>query len=101
MKNSLLIKGSYTVKGVDQLKAAVLKQPVAVGICVDANFNRYRSGIFTGSCTSLNHGVLVVGFTDTYWLVKNSWGTGWGEAGYIRIAMGNTIAIASNGVYPY
>jgi len=34
---------------------------------------------------SLDHGVLLAGYTDTYWLVKNSWGASWGESGYIRL----------------
>jgi len=58
---------------------------------------KYRGGII-GSKTecdpyALNHAVLLVGYgvsgTQGYWIVKNSWGTNWGEAGYFRIAKGS------------
>lgn len=63
-----------------------------VAISVDASWTLYSSGVFSGDCgTTIDHAVVLVGYgTDPeggdYYLVRNSWGTGWGEDGYIRIA---------------
>jgi len=80
-----------------------------LSITLNANyFNSYRGGIMNiASCTGgvLNHAVLLVGFGvengTPYWRVKNSWGTSWGEAGYIRIYRGNGMCGINEGVsYP-
>jgi C1A family cysteine protease len=85
----------YDVKPNDQvsLKAAVGLQPVAIAIEADTRyFQSYSGGILTStSCgTNLDHGVLIAGYGEEngqkYWLVKNSWGTTWGENGYVKIA---------------
>ena len=70
------------------LKQAVAKAPVSVAVEADsAVFQMYKSGVVdsTACGTSLNHGVLAVGYTDEYWIVKNSWGANWGDNGYIKI----------------
>lgn len=81
------------------LKSAVSIVPVAVAIEADTRvFQFYSGGILDSeSCgTSLDHGVLVVGYGEEngqkYWIVKNSWGDSWGEEGYIRIARSDSTA---------
>lgn len=62
-------------------------QPVSISIDAE-NIMKYTSGIYSNPACgeSLDHGVLLVGYTPQYWHVKNSWGTSWGEQGYIRFS---------------
>lgn len=92
------------------LKQAATKQPVSVGICASPAMQFYRGGVIDTCCEDLNHGVLVVGFgTDEktghdYWLIKNSWGAGWGEDGYFKLKYGvgkeGLCGIATSASYP-
>lgn len=85
-----------------------------VSVAIDANhktFQSYASGIYVEKdCLNerkdLDHAVLVVGYGteegQDYWLVKNSWGTSWGDKGYIKMArnLNNQCGIASEASYP-
>jgi len=82
----------YRTVAVDpnQLKAAVAMQPVTVGVEADQSaFQMYSGGVVSSNCgANLDHAITIVGYTDSYWIVKNQWGLNWGEKGYIRIARG-------------
>jgi len=77
----------------EAIRAAVCqKGPVCVGLHAGESFHRYSGGVFDDpQCgTHLNHGVLIVGYGTSeedgpFWLLKNSWGTHWGEGGYMRM----------------
>jgi C1A family cysteine protease len=76
-----------------QLMAAIAEGPVSVAIEADTTVFQYYSGgvLNSKSCgTSLDHGVVAVGYGNQggqdYYIVRNSWGAGWGEKGYVRIA---------------
>jgi C1A family cysteine protease len=64
-----------------------------LSVAVDATlWGSYRGGIFnscSGKPISLNHGVNIVGVNtvERYWIIRNSWGTWWGENGYMKLAM--------------
>lgn len=75
-------------KSASGLKSAVSKQPVSVTVNA-GQLQFYGNGVVTGTCSGqINHAVIVVGYgTDgvDYFNIRNSWGTGWGESGYIRL----------------
>jgi len=72
--------------------ALATKGPIAITVAAE-QWQLYGGGVFEG-CTGatgsdLDHGVQAVGYTPTYWIVRNSWGGSWGEKGYIYISRNN------------
>jgi len=78
------------VYGIADPKTSILDGPLGVYLHGTGDFASYGGGIFNGMCsTTVDHAVSAVGFGNQdgveYWIIRNSWGSNWGENGYIRI----------------
>ena len=90
--------------GQDEEKlAAALAKYGPLSICVNSgdgqpgDWDKYKSGVWKKECKAksslTDHCVQLVGYdkgaAEPYWKIRNSWGTDWGEGGFIRLAFGN------------
>lgn len=78
-------------KNINSIKAALVKYgPLPTALMVYEDFMHYKGGIYSSVSGKKigGHAVLLVGYNDIeqYFVVKNSWGTDWGENGFFRIA---------------
>jgi hypothetical protein len=86
--------------------------PISVGVDASLGWQLYFGGVVDPlplvGCKSdpnkMDHGVAVVGYGSAnkdYWIIKNSWGAGWGEKGYMRLVRNkNACGVANGAVYP-
>jgi C1A family cysteine protease len=86
------IGNDYSVPPVSNIKQAILDHgPVSVAVYANSAMQAYTGGIFNGCASgTINHAVALVGWDDNQgtngvWIMRNSWGSGWGESGYMRI----------------
>ncbi|KAG0451853.1 hypothetical protein HPP92_026221 [Vanilla planifolia] len=92
---------NITLGAEDELKHAVgLVRPVSVAFEVVKGFNLYKKGVYSSDTCGrdpmdVNHAVLAVGYGVEdgipYWLIKNSWGTNWGDNGYFKMELGKNM----------
>merc|ERR1719428_2807935 len=84
---------------------------VKQGLASHESFQFYNTGVYREpecSPENLDHGVLAVGYGvdetsgEAYWLIKNSWGTSWGDGGFVKMARNeeNMCGVASAASYP-
>jgi C1A family cysteine protease len=92
----------WITRSVETLKSELCTYgPLIVGMRVYRDFFSYQSGIYSyvkGPYKG-DHAILLVGYNDAgqYFIVKNSWGTGWGESGYFRIAYSDVTSVVNFG----
>lgn len=84
------VKTDSSIPKTGDIKAAIVNYgSVACAVTADSYFQAYSSGVFDACFTysTLNHAVILCGWDDNKgaWLLKNSWGTGWGENGLMWI----------------
>ena len=102
LNNLTFVKDWKQVRGNDAIMRALAESgPVCAGMLVYSDFQMYEEGIYRhvwGPSVG-GHGVLIVGYGEEenkhclsrkkrYWVVKNSWGSEWGESGFFRIGFG-------------
>lgn len=105
------VGGYFGACNEEEIMMELQNGPVSVAFEVTSDFQHYKSGIYQHTELTdkfnpfrlTNHAVLVVGYDEMngvkYWIVKNSWGAGWGESGYFRIIRGvNELNIESMAV---
>ncbi|XP_056137121.1 pro-cathepsin H [Lampris incognitus] len=110
---AVFVKEVVNITAYDEMgmvDAVARRNPVSFGYEVTSDFMHYRQGVYTSTTChnttdKVNHAVLAVGYGEEnnrpYWIVKNSWGTGWGMKGYFFIERGkNMCGLAACSSFP-
>ncbi|CAK4751600.1 unnamed protein product [Aphanomyces euteiches] len=107
-KQSTGVKQSIAVAPGDAgMLTALQGRPIVVGVAAgNDEWKQYSGGVLNScSSTELDHAVVAVGYTDTEWKIQNSWGTSWGDKGFMRLQRTTqdskgTCGVTSDACYP-
>ena len=97
--------GGSSTSDIESNMAAYMQSTGPLSVCLDASsWNSYTGGIMSVCGNDVDHCVQAVGVdtsgSSPYWKVRNSWGTSWGEDGYIQLAYGqNTCDITNDATW--
>jgi hypothetical protein len=99
---AITINGYQSVsRGESALKTAMNAGPAS--LCLAASsWQSYSGGILSHCDNQVDHCVQGTGYSgSSYWKIRNSWGTGWGESGFIRLAQGSDLCkVSDDTTYP-
>lgn len=99
---AISISGYHSIgRGESSLKSAMNEGPAS--LCLAASsWQSYRGGILSKCDNQVDHCVQGTGYSgSSYWKIRNSWGTGWGESGFIRLAYGQDLCkVSDDATYP-
>ena len=97
ISNWSYVASESAVPTIEAIKQAIYTYgPISAAVYAGPKFQAYQGGIFNTSESSsqINHAIVLVGWNDDlgpnngYWILRNSWGTSWGQAGYMYIRYG-------------
>uniref|UniRef100_K3XA12 Peptidase C1A papain C-terminal domain-containing protein n=1 Tax=Globisporangium ultimum (strain ATCC 200006 / CBS 805.95 / DAOM BR144) TaxID=431595 RepID=K3XA12_GLOUD len=85
-----VVSGTASVSGENGLVRILKQHPVVVAVAAgNSAWKQYEGGVLSSCETSkIDHIVLAVGYDESTIKIRNSWGTRWGESGYIRLRRG-------------
>jgi len=96
--------GTAKTSGDSALAAGLSKGPVAMAFEIKGGFNYYKSGVLSiHNCgRTPHHAMAVTGYTPEFWEIKNSWGSRWGDQGYVRFSrkINNMCGVSTWNAYP-
>jgi C1A family cysteine protease len=95
---SVTLSKYYTVTDEDDMQDYVLGTGPLSACMAASSWTSYKSGVVSSCDDDVDHCVQITGVdTDSgYWIIRNSWGTSWGNSGYIYLKTGENMCAVTN-----